>query len=68
MNFLLLFLDGVWLGIDDPEINPLAAAEMPNLHNLLDGNGLFNIGLPIETERSTLVALDPVMDQTLDFH
>ncbi len=61
MNFLLLFLDGVGLGIDDPEINPFATAEMPNLLNLLDGNGLFNKNLPIKTERSTLVALDPIM-------
>lgn len=36
-RILFLFIDGVGLGSDDPEINPLAAASMPNLRSLLGG-------------------------------
>ncbi len=61
MNFLFLFLDGVGLGIDDPEINPFSTADMPHMRKLLNGHGLFNHALPIESERCTLIALDPVM-------
>ena len=34
---ILLFLDGVGLGSDDPAINPLAQPVYPTLHRLLDG-------------------------------
>lgn len=34
---VVVFLDGVGLGSDDPEVNPLAAARMPVLINLLGG-------------------------------
>jgi len=37
---LFLFLDGVGLGPPDSGVNPLRAAEMPNLRRLLDGRPL----------------------------
>ena len=37
---LFLFLDGVGLGRDDPETNPLAAATLPTLAALFDGRPL----------------------------
>jgi hypothetical protein len=58
MNFLFLFLDGVGLGTEDPEINPLASAKMPYLRDLLNGHGL---DLPLETESATLLAIDSIM-------
>jgi hypothetical protein len=58
MHILFLFLDGVGLGVDDPTINPLVRAEMPNLRALLGGNPLIAASAPLETERATLVALD----------
>lgn len=61
MNFLFMFLDGVGLGIDDSDINPFSSAVMPNLRSLLNGAGLFNINLPIHSDRATLIALDPIM-------
>lgn len=61
MRFLFLFMDGVGLGEDAPENNPLAAAKMPNLHQLLDGSKLLAQAAPLETERATLLALDPNM-------
>ncbi len=60
MKFLFLFLDGIGLGINDPEINPFARAEMPNLVNLLDGERLLEPGpgVILESERATLLPLD----------
>lgn len=37
---LFLFLDGVGLGSDDPAVNPLAAADLPTLRGLIDGQPL----------------------------
>jgi 2,3-bisphosphoglycerate-independent phosphoglycerate mutase len=59
MNFLFLFMDGVGLGSDQPSKNPLAAAKMPNLHGLLGGHKLVAGSPPLETNRATLVAIDP---------
>ena len=59
MNFLFLFMDGVGLNGDDPDINPLAGAKMPNLEALLDGHKMISGVPPLETERATLLSLDP---------
>jgi len=39
-RILFLFLDGVGLGSDDPSLNPLAAAHLPTLRGLIDGQPL----------------------------
>lgn len=36
-RLIVLFLDGVGLGADDPQVNPLAATPLPTLSRLLDG-------------------------------
>jgi hypothetical protein len=59
MHFLFLFLDGVGLGEDDPTINPFAKAEMPALLKLLGGQRLLASTPPLETNRATLLVLDP---------
>ncbi|MBC8503489.1 MAG: alkaline phosphatase family protein [Chloroflexi bacterium] len=60
MKFLFLFLDGIGLGKDDPEINPFVRAEMPNMSNLLDGERLLELGpsVILDSERATLLPLD----------
>jgi hypothetical protein len=66
MKVLFLFLDGIGLGKNDPEINPFAKANLPNLENLLAGNKLVmdtisknsSNGSGLVTERATLTALD----------
>lgn len=65
MKILFLFLDGIGLGGSDPEINPFAKVDMPNLQGLLGGKKLLLDSLfigvyggKIETARATLVALD----------
>ncbi len=65
MKILFLFLDGIGLGSSDPEINPFAKVDMPNLQGLLGGKKLLLDSLSkdqnerkLETERVTLLALD----------
>lgn len=61
MHFLFIFLDGVGLGSDNPDVNPLAAAAMPELQRLLDGQRLLQKAAPLETRRATLLALDAAL-------
>ena len=58
MKMLLLFLDGVGLGQNDPGRNPLARARMPALEGLLGGQKLVSGISPFEGERASLFALD----------
>lgn len=69
MHFLFLFLDGVGLGPDEPENNPFAIADMPNLMGLLDGKRLVldTLNSPVEpviTEHATLLGLDATLGVT----
>ncbi len=58
MHLLLIFLDGVGLGVNDPEINPFARVTMPTLEGLLGGHKLLADAAPFVGERLTLLALD----------
>jgi hypothetical protein len=66
MKVLFLFLDGIGLGENDPDVNPFAKVELPNLQGLLAGNRLVidtisttsPYGVGLETDRATLIALD----------
>lgn len=58
MKVLFLFLDGVGLGENDPETNPLARADMPALRGLLGGRSLVADAAPWHGERASLLALD----------
>jgi hypothetical protein len=58
MRLLFIFLDGVGLGADEPETNPLARAHMPTLSNVLSGRKLLAGAAPAETERATLLSID----------
>jgi 2,3-bisphosphoglycerate-independent phosphoglycerate mutase len=58
MTILLLFLDGIGLGENDPDINPFVRADMPVLRALLGGNPLIRESAPYVGERASLAALD----------
>lgn len=58
MRNLFIFLDGVGLGADNPEVNPFARAAMPHLQGLLGGHKLLAASAPFVGARATLLALD----------
>jgi len=58
MRILFIFLDGVGLGVDDPNINPLARLEMPFLQGLLGGQKLLAKSAPYVGDHATLLSLD----------
>jgi 2,3-bisphosphoglycerate-independent phosphoglycerate mutase len=58
MRVLFIFLDGVGLGVNDPETNPFARAAMPYLQELLGGRKLLAGSAPYEGLRASLLALD----------
>jgi 2,3-bisphosphoglycerate-independent phosphoglycerate mutase len=67
MKILFLFLDGVGLGEDNPDINPFVRASMPNLTALLGGSKFIADGhnlsprskkYILQTDRATLLSLD----------
>ncbi len=57
-KILFIFMDGIGLGADDPETNPLAHVEMPFLSSLLGGDKLLASAAPYEGENVSLLALD----------
>lgn len=59
MRVLFIFLDGIGLGDNNPETNPFARAEMPNLNRLLDGRSLLKETAPFQGEFASLLAVDP---------
>lgn len=59
MKLLFIFLDGIGLGRNDPDINPLARAKMPTMNALLDGGSLLKDSAPFEGKHATLLAIDP---------
>lgn len=59
MKLLFLFLDGIGLGEDNPEINPFARANMPFLESLLGGKKLLQSSAPIDNDLVCLRAVDP---------
>jgi hypothetical protein len=61
MRVLFIFLDGIGLGVNDPQVNPLARAEMPNLMRLLEGRRLTAASAPFRGELATLLAIDPAV-------
>jgi hypothetical protein len=64
MRIFFIFLDGVGLGTNDVEKNPLAAAKMPNLRALLGGQPLTASAAPYDGKSASLVALDASLDVT----
>jgi 2,3-bisphosphoglycerate-independent phosphoglycerate mutase len=58
MHVLFLFLDGIGLGPDDPNKNPFAQANLPNLQALLGGNRMVDRVAPFHDIHASLLALD----------
>jgi hypothetical protein len=60
-RLIFIFLDGVGLGPDDPEVNPFAGVEMPVMESLLGGKMLAGRLSGVPTERASAFSLDPLM-------
>jgi hypothetical protein len=63
MRILFIFIDGIGLGPDNPEVNPFSRAVMPNLQGLLDDKPLVSSSPSLgpiirETKRASLISLD----------
>jgi 2,3-bisphosphoglycerate-independent phosphoglycerate mutase len=62
---LLLFVDGIGLGDDDPVVNPFAAARLPTMSRLLQGRRLLRDSVAVDgrlvTPCATLVAADATL-------
>jgi 2,3-bisphosphoglycerate-independent phosphoglycerate mutase len=59
MHVLLIFLDGIGLGDDDPERNPFAAAHTPTLNALAGGHRWLRDTPRIDTGRALFIPTDP---------
>lgn len=55
---LFIFMDGVGLGPDDPELNPWVASDMPHLTQLLGGRRLTASAATYRGREATLLSLD----------
>lgn len=61
MHILLIFVDGIGLGADDPTLNPFSVADMPTLTALTNGKRwVQGIGRQ-ESERALFIPTDPRM-------
>ena len=58
---LLLFVDGIGLGGDDPAVNPFAAASLPKLQAMLDARPLIASAAPYFGRRAALMPLDATL-------
>jgi len=61
MRVLFIFMDGIGLGANNPETNPLARAKMPNLNQLLEGRSWLKETAPFHGESASLLAVDPAV-------
>lgn len=59
MHILMLFLDGIGLGDDNPISNPFATARMPNLTRLTNGRKWLRDTGVQETDRTLFIPTDP---------
>jgi 2,3-bisphosphoglycerate-independent phosphoglycerate mutase len=60
-HILLIFIDGIGLGDDDPAINPFAAAHTPTLNALANGHRWLRSTGQQVSERAVFVPTDPRM-------
>jgi hypothetical protein len=59
MHILMIFLDGVGLGDDDPAVNPFAAANTPTLNSLANDQRWLRSTGRQESQRAVLIPTDP---------
>ena len=60
-HILTLFLDGIGLGADNPEINPFAVADLPTLHSLSSGKRWLANSELVASHNAVLAPTDPCL-------
>lgn len=58
MHHIIIFLDGIGLGEDDPNINPFAVLDAPTLHSLSSGQRWLGTTPRLESERAIFIPTD----------
>jgi 2,3-bisphosphoglycerate-independent phosphoglycerate mutase len=58
MHVLLIFLDGIGLGDDEPDVNPFAVMDTPTLHSLSGGQRWLADTPRIESDRAVFLPTD----------
>ncbi len=61
MHVLMLFLDGVGIGKNDPDVNPLISSNLPALRSLLKGSLPTLRNRRIEGDRAVVIPVDATM-------
>jgi hypothetical protein len=61
MHILMIFLDGIGLGADDPAVNPFAVASTPTLFQLANGHRWLADTGRQATDRALFIPTDPRM-------
>lgn len=64
MSVILIFLDGIGLGDDDPAVNPFAVMNTPTLHSLSGGKRWLLETGRVESERAIFLPTDAVLGVT----
>lgn len=58
MHIIIIFLDGIGLGDDDPDVNPFAVINAPTLHQLAGGQRWLKNTPRTETDRAVFIPTD----------
>ncbi|MFZ4826269.1 MAG: hypothetical protein ACOYLB_02835 [Phototrophicaceae bacterium] len=61
MRVLLLFIDGIGIGDDDPQVNPFSVAHLPTLTRLTNGQRWVKGIGRVQTPLATFIPTDPRM-------
>ena len=61
MRALLLFIDGIGIGMDDPQVNPFSVAHLPTLTRLTNGQRWVKDIGRVQTPLATFIPTDPRM-------
>ena len=64
MRILMVFLDGVGIGSNDPDVNPFMRARIDTLAELMGAASAFSQAVTLSSPRATLAPLDATLGMT----
>ena len=66
MRILMVFLDGVGIGSNDPDVNPFMRARIDTLAELMGAASAFSEAVTLSSTRATLAPLDATLGKRDD--